>query len=108
MTSDSANTVHVEEMVATFSDCSSKPDRSDTLQPKIDAITSRKRPVPAAHLSFIAKFSRSPEEEIERTLASWPPMSMTVRTPGKSFEAPLAWHDSSDIWPSVQSMRLRP
>ena len=59
------------------------------------AITSRKRPVPAAHLSFMMKFSIIPLSLREITLASCPPMSMMVRTSGKTQWAPRAWQLSS-------------
>ena len=43
------------------------------------AITSRKRPVPAAHLSFIIKSFTNPCS-IWIIFVSWPPMSITVRS----------------------------
>ena len=59
-------------------------------------MTSRKRPVPAAHLSFIWKFFIMPFS-ISMTFTSCPPMSMTVRTSGNRKVAPLAWQLSSLI-----------
>ncbi len=46
------------------------------------AITSRKRPVPAAHLSFIAKFMTRPFSSMTTALLSCPPMSMSDRMDG--------------------------
>ncbi|STV23802.1 Uncharacterised protein [Klebsiella pneumoniae] len=45
-------------------------------------MTSRKRPVPAAHLSFIRKSLRLPPASSWITLLSWPPISITVRVSG--------------------------
>ena len=47
------------------------------IRDKVRAIISRKRPVPAAHLSFITKFCTVPCPSIQITFESWPPMSMT-------------------------------
>ncbi|SWC22768.1 Uncharacterised protein [Klebsiella pneumoniae] len=57
--SDSANTVHILVMACgvTFSVMLSS---CSTLVPSVREITSRKRPVPAAHLSFIRKSHRLP------------------------------------------------
>lgn len=46
------------------------------------AIASKKRPVPAAHLSFIAKFLTVPSVSIAIPLMSCPPISMIAFTLG--------------------------
>ena len=46
------------------------------------AMTSMPRPVPAAHLSFMMKFSTLPRSSQRITLQSWPPMSRMVRMLG--------------------------
>ena len=62
-----------------FRDISPKASRSTS---NARAITSRNRPVPAAHLSFIAK-SFTPPSSVKRiALLSCPPMSMTDRIAG--------------------------
>ena len=61
---------------------------SSRLTPRVLLITSRKWPVPAAHLSFITKLSSFPDWLTLITLASWPPMSITVRIFGLIVYAP--------------------
>jgi len=51
----------------------------------------RKRPVPAAHLSFIQKSRISPTGETLIAFVSCPPMSTTVRVPGNIWTAPRPW-----------------
>ena len=51
----------------------------------------KKRPVPAAHLSFIQKSVISPTAETRIALVSWPPMSTTVRVRGNMWTAPRPW-----------------
>src|SRR4030065_322491 len=58
----------------------------------VRAMTSRNRPVPAAHLSFIAKSATLPSGVKRMTLLSWPPMSSTVLALGNRWRAPRAWH----------------
>ena len=81
-TSDSAKTVHMLE-ITTFSFHSSPFVLiSSNESPSVLAIISRKRPVPAAHLSFIRKFFTAPFSSMLIALISCPPISMTVRTRG--------------------------
>ena len=81
-TSDSANTVHMLEMVTSWCHCSPWRDSSSIGICSVRAMASRKRPVPAAHLSFITKFCTVPSALRWMTLESCPPMSMTVRASG--------------------------
>ena len=89
MTSLSAKTVQVELMPMRFVDSAESFSRSSMLTSRTRAMTSRKRPVPAAHLSFIWKLTIAPFS-IFKTLTSWPPMSMTVCTFGNRKNAPFA------------------
>ena len=108
MTSLSAKTVQVELMDTFLVDCAPSVPRSSTFTSSTRAITSRNRPVPAAHLSFMTKLVMTPFS-IWSTFTSWPPMSMTVWTSGKRKLAPLAWQLSSLIcWSAISSMELRP
>ena len=108
MTSLSAKTVQVELMPTYLVDWAPRVPRSSTSTSSTRAITSRNRPVPAAHLSFIWKLVITPFST-RMTFTSWPPMSITVRTSGKRKPAPLAWQLSSLIWLSANSSReLRP
>ena len=70
MTSLSANTVQVEEMDAGCVLCAAQGASSLTSIRRMDAITSRKRPVPAAHLSFITKLAIRPSSVREMIFAS--------------------------------------
>ena len=90
MTSLSANTVHIELTVAASFEARAASPSSSISQPSALAITSRKRPVPAAHLSFISKSSTRPAGPRRITLVSWPPMSRIERTSGKRRVAPSA------------------
>lgn len=69
MTSDSANTVHML-VIAWGSIPSVMLSSCSTLAPSVREITSRKRPVPAAHLSFIRKSVRLPASSSWITLLS--------------------------------------
>ena len=76
------------------------------------AMFCRKRPVPAAHLSFIRKLTTFPSRSKAMTLLSCPPMSRIVRTPPgspsrKSRPAPTAWQEISVTRPSA-STAFRP
>ena len=89
-TSDSAKTVQVE---LTESDRVARRERSPIRSRSISsvlAITSRNLPVPAAHLSFMAKSATFPSGPSRITLLSCPPMSRTVSAPGKRRLAPRA------------------
>ena len=101
MTSLSANTVQVLEIAAGAAALAASASRSSTSRRRIEAITSRNRPVPAAHLSFMTKFTILPEGDRAMTLASCPPMSMTVRRSGNTKRPPRAWAVSSLISPSA-------
>ena len=108
MTSLSANTVQVELISTVLVDWAPRVPRSSTFTSSTRAITSRKRPVPAAHLSFITKLVITPFSTC-RIFTSWPPMSMTVWTWGNRNVAPLAWQLSSLICVSAMPSReLRP
>jgi len=70
MTSDSAKTVHCAVMGMTFFAVRLSLENSGRLSSKERAIASKKRPVPAAHLSFIAKFLTVPSVSMEMPLTS--------------------------------------
>ena len=53
---------------------------SSMVTPMTAESASMKRPVPAAHLSFITKVSMFSRSSREMALVSWPPMSRMVRT----------------------------
>src|SRR5208282_130264 len=90
ITSDSAKTVHIALIR-----CGSWPSacfaRLSTWTPRACPIVERKRPVPAAHLSFMTKSSTWPSAESRIPFASCPPISITNRQPGTRYEAPRAW-----------------
>lgn len=91
ITSLSAKTVHVEDifiLFVAFKVRLSSPSRS-TL--RAFAITSRNRPVPAAHLSFITKCVTFPSSDTDIALESWPPISIIVHLRGYKEKIPLAW-----------------
>ena len=107
-TSLSANTVH---MLDIFTSCRhSRPTRqnSSSGSSMARAVASRKRPVPAAHLSFMTKFTTPPASSRWMTFESWPPMSMMVSASGARKWAPRAWHVISVMAESMPSMALRP
>ena len=81
-TSDSAKTVHMLEITMFSFHSSPMVLISSSESPSVLAIISRKRPVPAAHLSFIRKFFTAPFSSILIAFISCPPMSITVRTLG--------------------------
>jgi hypothetical protein len=56
----------------------------------VAAMALRNRPVPAAHLSFMAKASTRPEASSRIALLSCPPTSTTRAAPGKRAQAPRA------------------
>ena len=70
---------------------------SSSPTPVTSAAADRKRPVPAAHLSFIEKSTTEPSGPTLMALVSWPPMSITVRVAGKIEWAPRAWQVISVI-----------
>ena len=82
MTSDSAKTVHMLEMVRSCFHSSPRRLISGRSSSRVRAIISRNRPVPAAHLSFMMKPLTAPASSRQITLLSWPPMSMMVRAWG--------------------------
>ncbi len=95
ITSLSANTVHVELMSTRQPDFSSSAPNCDKSMSSTLAMTDRKRPVPAAHLSFMRNFNILPCGESFITFASCPPISIMVRASGYILETPLLWHESS-------------
>ena len=89
MTSDSANTVHMLEMTV---GCPAAAKRASSawLTPNRSAMISKKRPVPAEHLSFMTNLRTLPPAR-PMALVSCPPISMTVPSSPKSAAAPRAW-----------------
>ena len=67
-TSDSANTVHMLETA--WGSISGSALKSSSVQPSITAMFCRKRPVPAAHLSFIRKLTTFPSRSRAMALLS--------------------------------------
>ena len=107
-TSDSAKTVHMLEMVSSCSQDRPMAAISSISSSRVRAISSRKRPVPAAHLSFMTKLVTFPSPSRQMTLLSWPPMSTMARAWGYSRWAPRAWQVISVTWPVAKGMLLRP
>jgi len=89
-TSDSAKTVHILEIVRSF--FQARPVRTimSISSSRVRAIISRKRPVPAAHLSFITKLTTLPSLSMRIILLSCPPISTIVRIVGSRKNAPFA------------------
>lgn len=97
MDSLSANTVHALKILV-VTPARASAESSSWLTPSRSAMTSRKRPVRAAHLSFIANLAtRPPRRRI--TFVSWPPTSTTVPSAPKSRAAPRPWHVISCLRP---------
>jgi hypothetical protein len=87
-TSDSAKTVHVVLILTGLSPFKAVgPSSASGISRALEAAP-RKRPVPAAHLSFMQKSTISPLLETRMALVSWPPMSTTVRVSGNMWTAP--------------------
>ena len=107
MISDSANTVQVVVMRTGFFERSASVPSSDSGSSSAYDAAPRKRPVPAAHLSFIVKSSTWRSGFTEIAFVSCPPMSMTVRVFGKSETAPFAWQVISVTcsWPNLTLYR---
>ena len=105
MTSDSAKTVHML-LMGWSSVSSGMLQKSASLQPRWTAMFWRKRPVPAAHLSFMRKSSTLPFSSILMTFESWPPMSSTVVASGARRRAPAAWQVISVTRRSASNMFL--
>ena len=107
-TSLSAKTVHMLDMRT--SPCQSRPrsQNSGSGSSSTRAMASMKRPVPAAHLSFMTKLATLPSASRLMTFESWPPMSMMARTSGLSQRAPRAWQVISVTDESVWPMPSRP
>ena len=109
MISDSAKMVHMLEMVQAFFDFFMRSESSSILMPSSRCVsTSKKRPVPAAHLSFISKRSTTPCSLSSMTLLSWPPMSIIVRVPGIMCQVPMPCAMISGMFRSARSKDLRP
>ncbi len=81
--SDSANTTQVEFSFGSLVDLEAIAERSETSQSKRIAVISKKRPVPAAHLSFITKSFTFPLSVRVMILESCPPISIIVFASGK-------------------------
>ena len=82
ITSDSANTTHWLLTSSSLVDLSDSGPTSYIVRSSSVAAFSRKRPVPAAHLSFMRNFTTFPVcGSTWIALASCPPMSMMVRVP---------------------------
>ena len=107
-TSDSANTVHILEIVISSLYVSPASLIWSRFISIVLAIISKNRPVPAAHLSFITKFATAPFSSRRMTLLSCPPISMTVLTSGFKKCAPLAWHVISVILLSPSVIAVLP
>ena len=84
----SAKTAHMLLMGTGRQSCT-KSSRCEMLLPTRAIIISMKRPVPAAHLSFIKKSFTCPWLSRVMTLQSCPPISMTVSHRGPIGSAPL-------------------
>jgi len=102
-TSDSAKTVQVLLILTGRSPASAVGPSSSSARSSACAADWRKRPVPAAHLSFMQKSSTSPPAPTLIALVSWPPMSRTVRVAGNMWAAPRAWQAISVTWSSPNS-----
>ena len=81
---------------------------SGRLSSKERAMASKKRPVPAAHLSFMAKFFTVPSVSMLMPFTSWPPMSMMALTVGSVTCTPMAWQEISEMFSSAKGTLLRP
>ena len=90
ITSLSANTAHCAVIGITFLADSESFEKSSRLISKALAIDSKKRPVPAAHLSFMAKLRTVPSVSIAIPLTSCPPISMIALTEGSVTWTPMA------------------
>ena len=108
ITSDSAKTVHCAEMGITFFALSESLEKSPSDISNERAIASKKRPVPAAHLSFIAKFLTVPSVSIAMPLMSCPPMSMIAFTLGSVICTPIAWQEISEMFSSAVATLFLP
>ena len=108
MTSDSAKTVHWAVIGMTFFAVRDRFENSGRLISKERAMASKKRPVPAEHLSFIAKLLTVPSVSMLMPLTSWPPISMMARTSGFVTCTPMAWQEISEMFSSANGTLLRP
>ena len=108
MISDSAKTVQVEEIGSSAEAASARGPRSATSTPSRAAVCSRKRPVPAAHLSFMAKSTGRPFGPMRMTLPSCPPMSTRVPPWPRARKTPRAWQVISVTRRAAWRTRPRP
>ena len=108
MTSLSAKTVHCAVMGMTFLAVRLRFENSGRLISKALAMASKKRPVPAEHLSFMAKFLTVPSVSMLMPLTSWPPISIIARTLGSVTWTPMAWQLISEMFSSAKGTLLRP
>jgi len=108
ITSACAQTVQAEARVTGLFDFAESAPRSASSTPSTFAITSRKRPVPEAHLSLVMNFTMFPASSSFTALQSCPPMSMTVRAVGTSHCAPLPWQAISETASLMKVILSRP
>ena len=108
MTSDSANTVHCAVIGMTFFAPNDSFEKSSRLISKLLAIASKNLPVPAEHLSFIAKFLTVPSVSMLMPFTSCPPISMIALTVGSVICTPIAWQEISDMFSSANGTLFLP
>ncbi len=110
-TSVSMNTVHCLPRSAGERDFMASSAKCSLMEiPSDSACSSRKEPVPAAQILFMAK-SLIPPSLTETNLESWPPISMIVSTSGQAYRAPRSWQVISLVTTSAPSSlpaRCRP
>ena len=82
MTSDSAKTVHMLEMVSSPYPTLARAAHLVHVQFQRPRHHFQKMSVPAAHLSFMTKLLTRPPSERQMTLLSCPPISTMVRAEG--------------------------
>ena len=87
-TSDSAKTVHMLLIFSALFAESAAAENSSSVKPSTVAMTSRNRPVPAAHRSFISNLHKLPFSSSEIALVSCPPMSRTDPQSSEKKRAP--------------------
>ncbi len=107
-TSLSANTVHMLLSVRFSRAPRSNSPSSAISTCRARAMASRKRPVPAAHLSFMAKSLTPPRRSRRMALLSCPPISIRMSVSGKRVCMPRAWQVISVTAARRPSTRSRP
>ena len=106
MTSDSANTVHMLEIVV-GRPWRARFESSSWVRPRRFAMTSMNLPVPAEHLSFMLNLTTLPRSRT-MALVSWPPMSTTVQSSPKRKPAPRPWQVISVTVLVAKGTAMRP